>query len=131
MAAGKIFCVALGGFVVAAALLDVFSPANLRTITINGFDDVEVGGKYSHIHRRALTDFGPLRFPNDNEWGSYDDRAAMRKQLKAGCRYQLMVSHEAKDHQTALGRYTFTLRANRTLDVGRIDKVVRLIGCTG
>jgi hypothetical protein len=131
MTVGKITTVALSGVAMALMLSGMFAGANLRTVKVTGFDEFEVHGKCSHTHRRALTDAGPLRFPNDNEWGSYDDRMAMCAQLKAGCRYALMVSREPNDRQASLGNYNFIFRGNRELHVGRIDKVVRMIDCTG
>jgi hypothetical protein len=128
---GKLFCLALGGIVISLALSDIFAAANFRVVKVSGFDEFEVHGKHSHTHRRALTDLGPLRFPSDYEWGFYDNRVVMRNQLKAGCRYQVMVSHEPKEHKASLGNYNFIFRGNRELDVGRIDKVVSLVDCLG
>jgi hypothetical protein len=98
-------------------------------VKVTGFDQFEVSGRYRHTHRRVLTDAGPFRLPNDREFGSYDDRVAMRTALTTGCRYELLISHEPKDHQASAGNYRFIFRGNRELDVGRIDKVVRSVNC--
>jgi hypothetical protein len=126
---GKLFCLAFVGVMMALMLSDIFAAANLRTVTVTGFNEFEVQGKYGHTHRIALTSLGSLRFPSDYEWGFYDDRVSMRGKLQAGCIYELLVSHEPYDRKTSLGNYSFVFRGNRELDVGRIDKVVRLVGC--
>jgi hypothetical protein len=128
---GRLFCMALGSLVLVPTVSDIFLPSNLHTVHATGFDEFEVHGRHSHVHRVALTEFGPLRFPSDYERGSFDDPTSARAKLKVGCRNELMVSHEPKDLKATVGNYAFSFCGHRELDGGGIDKVIRLVSCGG
>jgi hypothetical protein len=117
------------GFFVWLMFKEIFPSTRSQIIRVNDFDQIEVRGKYDYIHRLVLTDKGPLRLPHANEWGRHETYETVLSQLRKGCEYEVMISHEPKDHEASAGNYRFVLRGNRELDVGRIDSVVRSINC--
>ncbi len=126
MGLGKALTVSLGGLVLYLAYVDIMSVTRPVTVKVNNFDQVKYG-RYT-IHR-VITNIGPLRLPYKNDWGRHDNHITLRAALSVGCQYQILISHEPKDREFSVGNYRFIWRGHRSLDLGRIDKVIRALEC--